>query len=250
MTGYRTPRALMAGVVSSIITLRPRSFAADARRAIGSLRPRALIEGAGHIPPTGPFLVVHNHYNAPGYISWWNAFIISAAIAGRRAPGGTYEVAWIITAAWRGSGAGWRDRLLERSSRWAFRRVARIYGFLTMPPMPPHPNEAAERAQSVLQAVRLARSLAKSGGILGLTPEGQDHPGGFGPPPPGLGEFVALLVEAGLPVLPCGISQSSGQLCVRFGPLFTPDVPPRRANRDEIVARQVMDAIGACLERA
>lgn len=247
MTGYQISRSLMAGMVGSALSLHPRSFAADSLAAINSLYPPVRLEGVEQIPSAGPFLLVHNHYNAPGYVSWWNAFALTAAIARRREPGCKREVTWIITAAWRGTGNGWRDRVLERGSRWAFRRVAQVYGFLTMPPMPPRPDEAAARAKTVLQAVRLARQAAKTGGIVGLTPEGEDHPGGFGPPPPGLGEFVALLVEAGLPVLPAGIRQAEGRLCVRFGPLFMPQIPPRRDNRDAVVAEQVMDAIAGCL---
>ncbi len=59
---------------------------------------------------------------------------------------------------------------------------------------------------------------------------------------------MALLVEAGLPVVPCGIGQAGTRLWVRFGPAFTPHVPSRRDNRDAAVAGQVMDAIRACLQ--
>jgi hypothetical protein len=153
-----------------------------------------------------------------------------------------------MTSALRGAGDGWGTRTLERASKWTFARVARIYGFVNMPPMPPRPGEEAERAKSVLQAVRLARQVAKAGGMIGLTPEGQDNPGGFGQPPPGAGEFIALLVEAGLPVLPCANSQRGERLCVRFGPVFAPEIPPRRNNRDAVVAAQVMGAIRRCLD--
>ena len=110
------------------------------------------------------------------------------------------------------------------------------------------PEEATERASSVLRTVRLARQLSRTGGMIGLTPEGQDNPGGFGHPPPGAGEFMALLVEAGLPILPAGNGQTGGHLRVRFGPVFTPHVPPRRENRDAAVAGQVMGAIARCLQ--
>jgi hypothetical protein len=249
MTGYPLPRRQLAKVAGSIVALRQRSFAAESLGATGALRPPALFECTEHIPERGPFLVVHNHYNAPGYMAWWNVLLISAAIARHRAAGAEREVHWIMTAAWRREDDGWRTRAVTATTKWAFARVARIYGFINMPPMPPRPEEAAERAKSVLRAVRLARKLAKSGGMMGLTPEGQDNPGGFGAPPPGGGEFIALLVEAGLPVLPCGNSQRGDRLCVRFGPLFTPETPPRRNNRDTIVADQVMAAIGRCLNR-
>ena len=247
MTGYVTPKRLLAAVASSVVTLRPRSFAADSAEAMGTLKPSAIYECTEYIPRQSGFLVVNNHYNAPGYISWWNSFALADAIARHRARSADSEVRWIITAAWRGTDDGWRSRALEAGTKWAFRRVAALYHFITMPPMPPRPDEVAGRAKSVLQAVRLGRQAANAGGIVGLTPEGQDHPGGLGPTPPGAGEFIALLVEAGLPILPAGISQSGSQLIARFGPVFTPKIPQRRDNRDEIVAGEVMAAIARCV---
>jgi hypothetical protein len=249
VTGYPLPKVRLAQVAGDVLTLQPRSFAAEALAATASLQPPALYECTEYIPQQGPFLVVHNHYNAPGYMAWWNVLAISAAIARHRAAPVDREVHWIITAAWRGADGGWRDRALEGGTRWVFRRVAQVYGFINMPPMPPHPDEVEERARSVMQAVRRARDLAKTGGILGLTPEGQDNPGGFGPTPPGVGDFMALLVEAGLPILPAGVGQSGSELRIRFGPLFEPHIPSRRNNRDEVVARQVMEAIARCLGR-
>ncbi len=212
MTGYPLPKGQLAEVAGSVLALRPRSFAAESLRATATLKPPALYECTEHIPPSGPFLVVHNHYNAPGYSAWWNVLAISAAIGRHRAPEADRELHWIMTAAIRGTDDRWQSRLVEATTQWMFGRVAGVYGFINMPPMPPRPGEEAEHARSVLQAVRLARQLAKSGGILSLTPEGQDHPGGFGPLPPGAGEFIALLVEAGLPILPSGVSQAGTQL--------------------------------------
>jgi 1-acyl-sn-glycerol-3-phosphate acyltransferase len=99
------------------------------------------------------------------------------------------------------------------------------------------------RAVAVLRTVRQARQAARGGGMVGLAPEGRDAPGGLGEPPKGAGMFLALLVEAGLPVLPVGVTEQGGRLRVSFGPVFVPEVPRIRAERDGAVARQVMDAI-------
>ncbi len=248
MTGYALPKEQLLEVAGSVLVLRRRSFAADALRAAGTLRPPALYECTRHIPERGPLLVVHNHYNAPEYMAWWNVLLMSAAIARQRAPDADREVHWVMTAAWSGEGDGWRTRAMTAASGWTFARVARVFGFINMPPMPPRPDQAVARAKSVLQTVRLARQLARSGGMIGLTPEGQDHPGGFGQFPPGSGEFIALLVEAGLPILPCGIGQQESRARVRFGPVFTPAIPSRKNNRDAVVTDQVRDAIRGCLE--
>jgi hypothetical protein len=80
--------------------------------------------------------------------------------------------------------------------------------------------------------------------MIGLAPEGQDTtPGELGEPPKGAGDFIALLVDAGMPVLPAGISEVDGKLRVSFGAVFTPPIPADRSRRDKVVADQVMGAI-------
>jgi hypothetical protein len=187
--------------------------------------------------------VVCNHYSRPGLGAWWTVLAIASAVAARRAPDADPEIHWVMTAAWTFPESAWRRRVLTPLTRWAFARAAHVYGFVTMPPMPPDPREVEQRALAVLRTVRLARRAALEGGMVGLAPEGRDFPAGLGEPPEGAGEFMALLVKTGLPVLPVGVSEPEGRLRVSFGPLFVPDVPPQRASRDRAVSRQVMAAI-------
>ena len=70
-----------------------------------------------------------------------------------------------------------------------------------------------------------------------------DTPGEMGEPPEGVGRFLALLAEAGLAILPAGVSERGGRLRVSFGSVFTPQIPLARRERDCAVARQVMGAI-------
>ena len=240
---YRLPHRLVAEVVWAALALQPRSVARDATVALTGLRPALAVRGEENVPTRGPCLVACNHYSRPGFAAWWLALAISAAVAARRAPDADPEIHWVMTAAWTFPESGWRHRVLTPLTRWAFRRVARVYGFVPMPPMPPDPREAEARARAVLKTVRLARRMAQEGGMIGLAPEGMDTPGGMGEPPAGAGRFVALLVEAGLPVLPVGVTEAGGRLRVSFGPAFLPQVPQDRAERDRAVTRQVMDAI-------
>lgn len=235
------------GLVWSVATQRPRSFARDARRALAELHPPLEVVGDEHVPTSGPCLVTCNHYSRPGFQTWWLAFAITAALADRRAPGAEREVSWVMTAAWRFEESRWRQRVLSPLSLWAFAKVAGVYGFVTMPPMPPAPEELQDRAVAVLRTVRLARRLAQIGGVLALAPEGRDVPVGLAEPPPGAGAFLALLVAAGMPVLPAAVAESDGRLRVSFGPLFVPTIPASRAERDTAVARQVMAAIARLL---
>jgi 1-acyl-sn-glycerol-3-phosphate acyltransferase len=240
---YRLPRRMMPGFLWSVAALRPRSLARDARIAVAGLRPSMEVMGSEHIPARGPCLVTCNHYGRPGFATWWLALAIAAAVAACRAPDAEPEIHWVMTTAWTFPESVWRRRVLTPLTRWAFDRVARVYGFVTMPPMPPDPREVEARALAVLRTVRLARRAAREGGMIGLAPEGQDFVEGLGQPPEGAGEFTALLVRAGLPVLPVGVAEADGSLRVSFGPPFVPEIPADRAERDRVVAQQVMAAI-------
>jgi len=243
MIRYRVPRRVLVGFLWAASTLRPRSVARDAQVAVMGIRPELKVLGCEHVPPCGPCLVACNHYSRPGFPAWWLALAVTAAVAAHRAPDADPEVHWVMTAAWTFPEGTWRRRVLTPLTRWAFRRVAQVYGFVPMPPMPPDPSEVEARALGVLQTVRLARRLAHEGGMVGLAPEGRDVPEGLGQPPEGAGEFIALLVRAGLPVLPVGVAEAEGRLRVSFGPPFVPQTPPDRAERDRAVAQQVMAAI-------
>ena len=236
---YYLPRSLMARILWSASTLQHRSFVCDARSALAGLQPPLEVVGSENVPARGSLLVACNHYSRPGFDAWWLALAISAAVAARRAPDADPEVRWVMTAAWTFPESRWKRRFLTPLTKWAFRRVARVYGFVPMPAMPPDPDEVEERARAVLETVRLARG----GFSIGLAPEGMDTPGGLGDPPGGVGRFLALLVDAGLAVLPVGVSEWGGRLRVSFGPVFVPQIPLARKERDRAVARQVMKAI-------
>jgi 1-acyl-sn-glycerol-3-phosphate acyltransferase len=236
---YRLPRSLVTGILWAASTSRRRSFARDARAALAGLQPPLEVTGGENIPARGPLLVACNHYSRPGFDAWWLALAISAAVAARRTPDADPEVRWVMTAAWTFPESRWKRRFLTPLTKWAFRRVARVYGFVPMPAMPPDPDEVEDRARAVLETVRLARR----GFSISLAPEGMDTPGGLGEPPEGVGRFLALLVEAGLAVLPVGVSEWGGRLRVSFGPVFVPRIPLARKERDRAVARQVMEAI-------
>lgn len=148
-----------------------------------------------------------------------------------------------MTAAWTFPENKLKRRVLTPITRWAFKRMAQVYGFVSMPPMPPAPNEVEARASAMLRTIRLARRVAPQGGMVGLAPEGMDTPGKSGELPQGAGVFIALLVEAGLPVLPVGVAERAGHLRLSFGQLFVPEIPRRRLERDLAVARQVITLI-------
>ncbi|MBN1439985.1 MAG: hypothetical protein JW929_11305 [Anaerolineales bacterium] len=111
-----------------------------------------------------------------------------------------------------------RSRLLTPLSRWALARIARMYGFTLMPPMPPRPEDAGARADSVRRILRLAR---RSRPDIALAPEGMDSPDGrLKPPPSGAGRFIAHLAALGYTPVPVGAYETDGAFCLRFGEPF------------------------------
>jgi hypothetical protein len=240
---YRYPIGKLVGFLDSLIRLKPRSFATDAQTALSALQPPLRVMGGEHVPRDGGCLVVCNHYYRPGFRAWWIALAVSAATAQNRHAATRDEIYWVMTSAWRFERSEWKRFWLTPLSRLVFKRIAQIYGFVLMPPMPPSLDEVEDRANAVRRILQLARYLAKEGGILGLAPEGRDVPERLGDTPPGAGRFISLLVQAGLTVLPAGITEKDGCLQVRFGQVFTPNIPANRAVRDVSVANEVMQAI-------
>ncbi len=138
----------------------------------------------------------------------------------------------------------WYSPIGRAGSRWLLRRLARIYGFTTMPPMPPRRRDLEARARAVRQVLAFVRRNPQA--ILAIAPEGGDQPDGvLDWPPAGVGRFLALLAEAGYPLLAVGIYEEGGCLCLRFGRIWRLESPAGLSpdERDRHVAAQVMQAI-------
>ncbi len=212
-----------------------RSFRQDSLACIRYLRPPLQVYGAENIPQQGPCLIVFNHYYRPGFSAWWMALALAAVVP--------QEMHFVMTAELTFPGR-WYASLGQAGSRWLLRRLARVYGFTTMPPMPPRGHEVLARARSVRRVLAFVRAHPQA--ILALAPEGGDQPGGvLNWPPSGAGRFIALLNRAGLPLLPVGIYEADGRLCLNFGQAqslrYSAGLAPDE--KDRTVAAQVMRAI-------
>ena len=133
-------------------------------------------------------------------------------------------------------------------SKIVLARIARVYGFTTMPPMPPRPNDVESRARSVRRVLDAARREKNI--IIGLAPEGGDDPTGqLARPASGAGRFALLLAAAGLQFVPVGIYESHGALCVHFGAAYELTVPRGLSadEKDKAAATIVMRRIAALL---
>ena len=240
---YHVPRRLLLAIGWSLVTGGRRSVLADAQRAFADRRPQVEFRGTGNIPPEAACLVVCNHYARPGFSAWWIGMGVNAAFAGRRAAGADIDIRWVMSSAWTFPEDPLKATFLTPITRIVYTRLAKLYGFVSMPPMPPAPHEVKERAAAVLRAVRMARAGKDKGILVGLSPEGQDFGMYLGVPPEGVGEFISLLVAAGLPVLPVGVFEEGEELVISVGEAFVPDIRGDKRERDSQVAAEVMAAI-------
>lgn len=177
----------------------------DAQRATCKLWPPLKIYGSPVVDRR--CLLTVNHYSRRGFQAWWIALAVSSATP--------QEIHWVITAAWR-----YPDRLrswlITPTSRWVLQRIAHLYNFTIMPPMPPEPEETAARAKAVREIIRRVKYNECS--LIGLAPEGGDFAaaGDVAELPKGTGRFALLMAGLGMDIQPVGIFEDQG-LCVRFG---------------------------------
>lgn len=225
---YVLPRPLVTRLALAVVLRQRRSFRADAQACLAALRPPLHVEGREHVPEAGPCLLTVNHYSRPGFNAWWLALAISAEVS--------YDVHWAITGALTYPDPV-RAHVYTPASRWLLRRLAQVYGFTTLPPMPPNPAEVAERAQAVRRVLAWAQQASRP--VIGLAPEGRDtRAGALEWPAPGAGRFIFHLARLGLPIVPIGAYEAEGLFCLRFGrpyrlelePALTPDQRDRRAS--------------------
>ncbi len=203
---YSYPIQVIAGLVRDGLLRRRRRFADDARLCMARLAPPAQVLGEEHVPAGGCFVITPNHYYRRGFASQWSTLAISARIP---------DVHWIMAAELTFPGH-WIAPLGMPVSRFALGRIAQVYGFTAMPPMPPRPRDTAARAAAVRRVLRFA--TGSKGAIVGLAPEGGDQPAGrLSMPPSGAGRFCLLLAAAGLRFLPVGVYERDGRLVLHFG---------------------------------
>jgi len=236
---YRLPLSLLLGLALDVLICRRRGFRADAVTCVRGLRPPLRVLGEEHIPVFGPCVVTVNHYHRPGFSAEWLALAVSACVP--------REMHWIMTGEWTAPGK-WYEPLKGAYSRWLLKVLSGVYGFTTMPPMPPRPGDVQARARSVRKVLSLLR--ANRDMILGFAPEGADRiDGRLSMPPPGAGRFGLLLAGLGCEFLPVGVYEAGGAFCVSFGPAYRLDVPPglSRAGRDHQATRVIMEHIAPLL---
>ena len=120
-----------------------RSFGQDARLWAQAIHPPINYIGREQLPDN-PCVITINHYSRPGFPAWRLVLGVSAAVR--------EEIHWLITSAWTFPGRSWA-KAGERVSRIFLKRLARMYAFSSMPPMPPRPEESQTRAEAVRRLI-------------------------------------------------------------------------------------------------
>ncbi len=236
---YTYPKYIGWSLAASVFFGRRRSFRRDGQACIQRLRPPLRVLGQENIPRGGPCLITFNHYYRRGFDAWWMALAIAATVP--------VDMHFVMTGELTFPGK-WYAPFGMVGSRWLLKRIGKAYGFSTMPPMPPRSRDVEARAGSVRAVLSYVRSHPQT--VLGLAPEGGDQPGGvLNWPAQGAGRFIALLTGSGMPVIPVGVYEEDGFLCLNFGRVhllsIPRDLPP--AEKDREVVKVVMDAIAALL---
>ena len=141
---YGTPCGVVLGLAFCTLFGLRRSFREDALRCVGRLKPSLRVIGKENVTQDGPCVIAVNHYHRPGFGAEWLALGISAVVP--------REMHWIMTAEWTAPGK-WYEPLKASYSRLLLKYLSRVYGYTTMPPMSPRPQDVEARARSVRAAL-------------------------------------------------------------------------------------------------
>ena len=219
---YTYPRGLFARIACDVVLLRRRNFRADAKACIDNLRPPLQVLGKENIPQRGPCVITVNHYYREGFGAQWIALAIAACVPA--------DMHWVMTGEFTYPGR-WYAPLGMVLSKFVLHRLARVYGFTSMPPMPPRAKDVKARALSVRAVLEYLKQVKDP--ILGLAPEGGDSADGkLSHPASGLGRFGLLLSNAGLKFIPVGAYEADGVFTIHFGEAYELSVP-RHVSADE-----------------
>jgi hypothetical protein len=232
---YTYPPGSILKVAADVFFGGRRSFRADGQACVERLEPSLRVLETENVPHSGPCLITFNHYYRPGFDAWWVALAIAAVVP--------VDTHFVMTGELTFPGK-WYAPLGMAGSRWLLKRLARIYGFTTMPPMPPRPRDVEARARAVRAVLSYAKEHPQA--ILGLAPEGGDQPSGVLTwPPSGAGRFISLLACSGSRIVPVGAYEEDGAFCLHFGEAYELSIPDDLSvdEKDHAVAEIVMRAI-------
>jgi hypothetical protein len=236
---YFYPSNIITGLFRDIILIHHRNFREDAQVCIAKVTPPVKIICKENIPTGGGYIITINHYYRDGFPAQWMAIAISSVIPS--------DIHWIITGELTYPGK-WYAPLGMAISKFILQRGARVYGFTTMPPMPPRAKDVEARAASVREVLNYVKQNKDA--IIGLAPEGGDQVDGkLTMPASGVGRFALLFAAQGLRFEPVGVYESDGELCLHFGESYELKISHQSSadKKDSAAARILMEHIAPLL---
>jgi len=226
------------------LTGAPSSLSRDCALMLRDAHPAPRALNTHHIPSASSFILVINHYDRRGLGAWWSGALVAATIARHRTD--PREIRPVMAREWWYP-KGWQRLVKQPFSRWAFGRIAKAYGIVTLPPV--NEEYKGTGGADVWRVLALTRGDPPE--LVGMAPEGFTGAGrALCEPPNGGGLFLILLSRNKIPFLPVGIFEDDeDRLTANFGAPFTLSVPASlpREERDREAARQVMVQIGRLL---
>ena len=236
---YFYPPGVFAAFVRDLFLLRKRDFHGDAQACIANLHPPLKVIGQENIPQSGPCVVTVNHYHRDGFGAQWLALVVASLVP--------VQMHWVITSEFTYPGK-WYERFGTLGSKLLLGRIAHVYSFTSMPPMPPREKDVEARAASVRAVLEYVKHTENP--VIGLAPEGYDPAGDvLSRPVSGVGRFGFLLSRAGLKFCPVGAYEADGCFHVHFGKSYELRVPADLSmdEKDRQASQIMMEQIAALL---
>lgn len=237
---YHIPFRSIVRLLSALLASRRLSFHQFAQKCVQGIKPPIQVIQSENIPRNGSCLLLVNHYYRPGFQAYWIGLAISAVTP--------LEITWVMASGWTYPGK-FLGRAREACTSILFRRIAQVFGFILMPPMPPRPWEISKRASAVRQVLNYVKTHPHA--VIAMAPEGRDPiSGNLEMPSPGVGRFIWQLHKMGLTMIPIGLYEENGFVNLQFGhPLkIEEDLSDRRSEEIDLYIRKlVMVSIAKCL---
>lgn len=236
---YPIPASVVREVIFAILFQRKIPFRRHALRMISGLQPPIKVQGVENIPQNGPCVITVNHYSQPGFSALWLGMGISSQVP--------RDVRWSMASAWTYPGMP-LGRLRNALSHAALTAIARVYGFISMPPISNEEHKTEEGVQALRTLFQTIKQNPET--ILALAPEGRDMPGGIlGVPPPGAGKLAIELAKRDFLFYPVGGYEEDDSFFLSFGEPYRLSIPSAHSKEfsDQEASKQMMTAIARYL---